>query len=62
MTKAMCVTCLLACVVQVWSSDAVVDDEVKIKETCRADRPGAVKDGHEAWTEGPRGLMTSRGG
>jgi hypothetical protein len=32
MTKAMCATCLLACVVQVWSSDAVVDDEVKVKE------------------------------
>ena len=23
--------------------------------TCRADGPGAVKDGHEAWTEGPGG-------
>jgi hypothetical protein len=32
MTKAMCVTCLLACVVQVWSSEAVVDGEVKVKE------------------------------
>jgi hypothetical protein len=30
--------------------------------TCRADGLGAVKDGHEAWTEGPGGQMTSRGG
>jgi hypothetical protein len=32
MAKAMCVTYLLAYVVQVWSSDAVVDGEVKVKE------------------------------
>jgi hypothetical protein len=32
MAKAMCATCLLACVVQVWSSEAVVDGEVKVKE------------------------------
>jgi hypothetical protein len=31
MAKAMCATCLLACVVQVWSSEAVVDGEEKIK-------------------------------
>jgi len=31
-------------------------------ETCRADIPGAVKDRREAWTEGPGGQMTSRGG
>jgi hypothetical protein len=31
-------------------------------ETCRADGPGAVKDGREAWTEGPGGRVTSRGG
>jgi hypothetical protein len=31
-------------------------------ETCRADGPGAVKGGREAWTEGPRGRVTSRGG
>jgi hypothetical protein len=30
--------------------------------TCRADGPGAVKDGHEAWTEGPRARVTSHGG
>jgi hypothetical protein len=29
MAKAMCVICLLACVVQVWSSEAVVDGEEK---------------------------------
>jgi hypothetical protein len=31
-------------------------------ETCRADGLGAVKDGREAWTEGPRGRVTSYGG
>jgi hypothetical protein len=31
MTKAMCTTCLLACGVQVWSSEAVVDGEEKVK-------------------------------
>jgi hypothetical protein len=31
MAKAMCATYLLACVVQVWSSKAVVDGEVKVK-------------------------------
>jgi hypothetical protein len=37
MTKAMC-ACLLAHGVQVWSMEAVVDGEVKVKEgTCRAD-------------------------
>ena len=30
--------------------------------TCRADGLGAVKDGGEAWTEGPGGRVTSRGG
>jgi hypothetical protein len=30
--------------------------------TCRADGPGAVKGGREAWTEGPGGRVTSRGG
>jgi hypothetical protein len=30
--------------------------------TCRADGPGAVKGGREAWIEGPRGRVTSRGG
>jgi len=33
MTHKVCrATCLLACVVQVWSSEAVVDGEVKAKE------------------------------
>jgi hypothetical protein len=32
MTKAMCAACLLARGVQVWSTEAVVDGEVKIKE------------------------------
>jgi hypothetical protein len=31
-------------------------------EMCRADRPRAVKGGREAWTEGPGGQVTSRGG
>ena len=31
-------------------------------ETCRADGPGAVKDGREAWTEGLGGRVTSCGG
>ena len=30
--------------------------------TCHADGLGVVKDGREAWTEGPRGRVTSRGG
>jgi hypothetical protein len=41
MTKAMCATCLLACVVQVWSSDAVVDGEVKVKENVSCRRTGS---------------------
>jgi len=31
-------------------------------ETCRADGLGAVKGGCEAWTNGPGGWVTSRGG
>jgi len=31
-------------------------------EKCRADRPGAVKDGREAWTDAPGGWVTSRSG
>jgi hypothetical protein len=30
--------------------------------TYYADRLRAVKDGHETWTEGPGGPVTSRGG
>ena len=30
--------------------------------TYRADGPGVVKNGREAWTEGPGGRVTSRGG
>jgi hypothetical protein len=30
--------------------------------TCRADGPGAVKGGCEAWTEGSGGRVTSRDG
>ena len=30
--------------------------------TCRADGLGAVKDGREAWTDGPGGRVTSSGG
>jgi hypothetical protein len=28
---------------------------------CHVDGPGAVKDGHETWTEGLGGRVTSRG-
>ena len=28
-------------------------------ETCRADRPRAVMDGREAWTDGPGGWVNS---
>ena len=31
-------------------------------EMCRAYGPGAVKGRREAWTEGPGGRVTSRGG
>jgi hypothetical protein len=31
-------------------------------ETCRADESGAVKGGHEAWTDGPGGRVTSHSG
>jgi hypothetical protein len=63
MAKAMCETCLLACVC------AGVDlkgcgrrrGEGQV-ETCRADGSGAVKGGREAWTKGPGGRVTSRGG
>jgi hypothetical protein len=41
MTKAMCATCLFACVVQVWSSDAVVNGEVKVKEDVPCRRTGS---------------------
>jgi hypothetical protein len=41
MTKAMCATCLLACVVQVWSLDAVVGAEVKVKEDVSFRRTGS---------------------
>jgi hypothetical protein len=59
--KAMC-ACLLACVVQVWSTEAVADGKVKVKEDvpCRWTR--GVKDGREAWTEGPGGWVVSHGG
>jgi hypothetical protein len=30
--------------------------------TCRANGPGAVKGRREAWTEGPGGRVTRRGG
>jgi hypothetical protein len=57
----MC-ACLLARGVQVWSTEAVADGVVKVEEDmpCRWTR--GVKDGREAWTEGPRGRVASRGG
>jgi hypothetical protein len=62
LAKALCVTYLLACVVQVWSTETVADGEVKVKEDvpCRWTR--GVKDGREAWTEGSGGRVASRGG
>jgi hypothetical protein len=48
LAKALCATCLLACVVQVWSTETVADS--------------GVKDGREAWTEGPGGQVASRAG
>jgi hypothetical protein len=41
MTKAMCATCLLACVVEVWSTQAVADGEVKVKEDVSCRRIGS---------------------
>jgi hypothetical protein len=42
MAKAMCAACLLAHGVQVWSTEAVVDGEVKVKEdvSCRRTESG----------------------
>jgi hypothetical protein len=45
----------LGCVgVQVWSIEAVVVHGEGQVEACCVDRLEAVKDGREAWTEGPR--------
>jgi hypothetical protein len=62
LTKALYATCLLACVVQVWSTEAVADGEVKVKEDvpCRWTRGEKYR--REAWTEGPGGRVASRGG
>jgi hypothetical protein len=62
LARALCATCLLACVVQVWSTKAVADGEVKVKEDVPCRWTGGVKDGREAWTEGPEGRVASRGG
>jgi hypothetical protein len=58
LAKALCVICLLACVVQVWSTEAVANGEVKVKKVVPCRWTGGVKDGREAWTEGP-GCNTS---
>lgn len=42
--------------VQVWSTNMIDGHGEGEVETCRADGLGAVKDGHEAWTKGPRWL------
>jgi hypothetical protein len=60
--KALCATCLLTCVVQVWSTEAVADGEVKVKEDVPCRWTGGVKDGREAWIEGPEDRVASRGG
>jgi hypothetical protein len=41
MAKAMCAACLLARGVQVWSTEAVVDGEVKVKEDVPCRRTGS---------------------
>jgi hypothetical protein len=41
---------------------AVADGEVKVKEDMPCRWTGGVKDGREAWTEGPEGQVASRGG
>jgi hypothetical protein len=41
MTKAMCAVCLLTRDVQVWSTQAVVDGEVKVKEDVPCRRTGS---------------------
>jgi hypothetical protein len=63
MANAMCATYLLACVcagVELRGGGRQRGEGQL--ETCRADRPRVVKDGREAWTERPRGRVTSRGG
>jgi hypothetical protein len=62
LAKALCATCLWACVVYVWSTEAVADGEVKVKEDVPCRWTGGVKDGCEAWTEGPKGRVASREG
>jgi hypothetical protein len=62
LAKALYATCLLACIVQVWSTEAVADSEVKVKEDVPCRWTGGVKDGREACTEGPEGQVASRGG
>jgi hypothetical protein len=62
LVKALYATCLLTCVVQVWSTEAVADGEVKVKEDVPCRWTGGVKDGRETWTEGPGGGVASRGG
>jgi hypothetical protein len=39
-----------------------VTNPTMAKAMCCADGPGAVKDGRETWTKGPRGRVTSHGG
>jgi hypothetical protein len=62
LAKALCVTCLLACVVQVWSTETVADGEVKVKEDVPCRWTEGVKDGRESWTEGPGDWVASHGG
>ena len=42
--------------VQVWSTETVDEHGEGQVETCRVDGLEAVKNRHEAWTEGPRWL------
>jgi hypothetical protein len=60
-TRTVGATCLLACGVQVWSTETVDGNREGQVETCRADGLGAVKDGREAWTEDQEGRKTDLG-
>ena len=44
-----------------WSIETVDGYGEGQVETCHANGPGTVKDGSEAWIEGPRGRNTNRG-
>ena len=60
---SVCTTCLLVvCGVQVWRTKTFDGHGEGQIETGRVDEPEALKDKREAWTKGPGGQVTSRGG